>query len=147
MQRSDSEGYLTNRTAKLFLLAMNRAIRPHGLTAAYVPVLYALNESAQMTQAQLSTYAGIEQPTMAATLKRMERDGLLDRTTDTQDRRKSLITLSAPGREKVAAMMEALVWINGRATQGLDSKVREEHRLRLKTMIGNLETLLAEQEA
>jgi MarR family transcriptional regulator, transcriptional regulator for hemolysin len=146
MQRRDSEGYLTNRAARLFMQAMTRAIRPHGLASAYVPVLYALSEMPEMTQAELTDFAGIEQPTMAATLGRMDRDGLLTRRPDPQDRRKLMIGLSTSGREKVAAMMEAVVRINGCAATGLDAQERKRHRERLKTMIGNLEILLAEEK-
>ena len=147
MQRLDSEGYLTNRAARLFMQAMARAIRPHGLASAYVPVLYALSEVPEMTQAQLTEFAGIEQPTMAATLGRMDRDGLLARRTDPEDGRKVLIGLNARGRDKVAAMMDAVLTINGRATAGFDEGERRLHRERMKTMIDNLEMLLADEQS
>src|SRR5690554_6286267 len=94
MQRERSEGYLTNWAARLFAQAMDRAVGPHGLASAYVPVLFALGGGAELTQAQLAHFAAIEQPTMAATLGRMARDGLLVRRPDPDDRRKTLIGLS-----------------------------------------------------
>ncbi|WP_417582998.1 MarR family winged helix-turn-helix transcriptional regulator [Pelagibacterium sp.] len=147
MQRTDSEGYLTNRAAKLFVQAMTQAMRPLGLASAYVPVFYALSEMPEMTQAELTAFVGIEQPTMAATLNRMDRDGLLTRRADPNDGRKQLIGLSDSGREKVADMKAALSRINSIATDGLDANERERHRARLKSVIGNLEVLLAGDKA
>lgn len=146
MQRQTSEGYLTNRAARLFMQAMTRAIRPHGLAGAYVPVLYALSETPELTQAELTDFAGIEQPTMAATLSRMDRDGLLARRPDPADGRKTLIGLTRKGQDKVAAMLEAVVTINARSAQGLSKEERAAHRDRLKAVIGNLEALLADDD-
>ena len=146
MQRQDSEGYLTNRAARLFMQAMTRAIRPHGLAGAYVPVLYALSETPEMTQAELTDFAAIEQPTMAATLSRMDRDGLLTRRPDPRDGRKTLLGLTPKGQDKVAAMAEAVVTINARSAQGLSAEERDAHRERMKSVIGNLEALLSEGE-
>lgn len=146
MQRQDSEGYLTNRAARLFMQAMTRAIRPHGLAGAYVPVLYALSETPEMTQAELTDFAAIEQPTMAATLSRMDRDGLLTRRPDLRDGRKMLIGLTDKGQNKVAAMLQAVIAINARSSQGFSPTQRAEHRARMKMVIGNLEAMLAEGE-
>jgi DNA-binding MarR family transcriptional regulator len=38
---------------------------------------------------------GIEQPTMAFTLRRMERDGIIERSPDPEHGRKSLVKLTA----------------------------------------------------
>ena len=50
-----------------------------------------------MTQAQLARRVAIEQPTMVRTIDRMERDGLVTRTPDPNDRRASRITLTDRG--------------------------------------------------
>ena len=43
MKREESAGYMTNLAARLFAQAMERAIRPHGVAVAYVPVFFALS--------------------------------------------------------------------------------------------------------
>lgn len=142
VQREDSEGYLANWAARLFAQAMDRAIRPHGLSSAYVPVLFALGRGAELSQTQLAHFAAIEQPTMAATLGRMDRDGLLTRRRDPSDGRKSLIGLTAKGREKVAVVAEAVAGINGCATEGFGCDERQRHRERMVRVVRNLDRLV-----
>ena len=142
MQREDSEGYLANWAARLFAQAMDRAIRPHGLSSAYVPVLFALGGGGELSQKQLAHFAAIEQPTMAATLGRMARDGLLTRRCDPFDGRKSLIGLTPKGREKVAVVAEAVAGINGQATEGFGPEERRRHRERMLEIVRNLDRLV-----
>ena len=49
----------------------------------------------ETTQAELLDLIGIEQPTMAFTLRRMERDGIIERSPDPEHGRKSLVKLTA----------------------------------------------------
>lgn len=144
MQREDSEGYLTNLAARLFAQAMDRAIRPHGLSSAYVPVIFALTETPGMTQAELAQYAAIEQPTMAATLSRMERDGLIGRERDPADRRKVLIRLRPEAAGRVEAVARAVEAINARATAGMTRERRAALRLTLAEIAGNLAAMRLE---
>lgn len=142
MQREGSEGYLVNWAARLFAQAMDRAIRPHELSSAYVPVLFALGRGAELTQTQLAQLAAIEQPTMAATLTRMERDGLLARRRDPLDGRKQLIGLTPGGREKVAVVAEAVSRINDQATEGWSPEERRRNLESVLSIIDNLNRLL-----
>lgn len=142
MQREASEGYLVNWAARLFAQAMDRAIRPHDLSSAYVPVLFALGRGAELTQTQLARFAAIEQPTMAATLTRMERDGLLVRRRDPLDGRKQLIGLTPKGREKVAVVAEAVRRINDEATEGWSAEDRRRTLDSVLSVIDNLNRLL-----
>lgn len=142
MKREDSAGYMTNLAARLFAQAMERTIRPHGLAVAYVPVFFALSDGAEMTQAELARHMVIEQPTMAATLSRMERDGLLVRRPDPEDGRKTLIALAPEAREKMEAVAGAVVAVNGRALEGLTAEERRSYIGLLGKIVGNLEAEL-----
>ncbi|RDE07918.1 MarR family winged helix-turn-helix transcriptional regulator [Pelagibacterium lacus] len=142
LQREVSEGYLSNWVARLFAQAMDRAIRPHGLSSAYVPVLFALGGGMELTQMQLAHFAAIEQPTMAATLGRMDRDGLLTRRRDPTDGRKSLIGLTPKGRAHVSVVAAAVQQINSRATEGFGEEERRQHRERMLRIVGNLDRLI-----
>ena len=142
MQRYESEGYLANWAARLFAQAMDRAIRPHGLTPAYVPVLLTIADRGEVTQSELAGAVAIEQPTMAATLARMERDGLLARRADPDDRRKSLISMTALGRDKIVIVQAAVAQINAGAMSGLSPQERQRHRQTMRTIIDTLGDLL-----
>lgn len=71
------------------------------------------------TQAELSRLVGIEQPTMAITLRRMERDGLIQRKPDPDHGRRSHVTLSAKGRKPSQVMPNAAHDVEQLATTGL----------------------------
>lgn len=94
LTRETSIGYLSNWAARLFTRAIERRLAPAGIATAYLPVLFALGDGTAMTQKALAQRAAVEQPTMAATLKRMERDGLVQRRPDPADRRSALVALT-----------------------------------------------------
>jgi len=96
--RRQSPGYMVNYMARLFAQALYRRIGPHGVTTGQFPVLLALWEREGVTQSQLAQDLAVEQPTMANTLKRMERDGLIERVPDPGDRRQARVHLTAQGQ-------------------------------------------------
>lgn len=138
MKREESAGYMTNLAARLFAQAMERAIRPHGVAVAYVPVFFALSGGREMTQAELARHIALEQPTMAATLSRMERDGMLVRRPHPEDGRKMLIGLAPEARGKLEAVAGAVAAINGVALGGLSADERRTYLDLLGKIVGNL---------
>lgn len=75
--KTQSAGYLINHIARVFARGLAARIRPLGLTTGTFPALLALWETDGLTQKQLVERLDIEQATMANTLARMERDGLI----------------------------------------------------------------------
>ncbi|MEX0956518.1 MAG: MarR family transcriptional regulator [Rhizobiaceae bacterium] len=136
--RENSAGYLTNWAARLLARAIERRLRPLGLSSGHLPVYFALAGGKTLTQKQLAAHAGIEQPTMAATLARMERDGLIVRTPDPKDRRASLVKLSPAAEGKAAAVLDAVHETNADALAGLSEADRERFRAALRTIIATL---------
>ena len=80
-----SMGYMLNWGARLVRRLADRRMKTLGLSAGHLPVINSLAENEPMSQKALAAYASIEQPTMAATLARMERDGLVERQPDPQE--------------------------------------------------------------
>ena len=85
--KSQSPGYLINHVARLFARGLAARIKPLGITIGTFPVLLELWEEDGLTQKQLVERLDIEQATMANTLSRMERDGLIVRKKDEADGR------------------------------------------------------------
>ena len=81
---------------------------PLGLTSGYVPALSALAANKALSQKALTELAGIEQPTMAATLGRMERDGLIEREVDPEDKRSTRFSLTRAAVAKRAAIEDVI---------------------------------------
>ncbi len=95
-----------NHVARLLTRVFDRRLAPLGLSVAHLPVLGALKEKAPQSQKELAEVARIGQPAMAQMLDRLVREGLLLRTTDSQDRRKAQFALSDRA-EECLAMVEA----------------------------------------
>jgi len=117
--RDSSAGYLTNHMARLFARHLDAGIRPLGLSLGAFPALLHLWEKDGLTQKELVERLHIEQPTMANTLARMERDGLVRRVKDEADARIQRIWLTDKGRAMQADATRAALAVNARALAGL----------------------------
>lgn len=117
--RRASLGYQVNLLARLLEQALRRQIADHGVVPGQFPALLALYERDGLTQAELCRLVRIEQPTMANTLNRMQRDGLVRRNPDPADGRRSLVRLSARARDLEQRLIGAADAVNAEATGGL----------------------------
>ncbi len=95
-----------------------------------------------MSQKDLIKHAAIEQPTMAATLGRMERDGIIERQPDPYDKRSFLFSLTPATRGKVVAIRKAIESLNAEALADLSDEDCVKARSLLQSMISSLERSL-----
>jgi MarR family transcriptional regulator for hemolysin len=65
----------------------------------------AVNEDGE-TLTSIATRVGVVGPRLVGILEELERDGLIERTVDAQDRRSKLIVLTADGERVVSEMLE-----------------------------------------
>jgi DNA-binding MarR family transcriptional regulator len=135
-----SLGYLVNHLARLLALALRDRIEPYQVVPGQFAQLLALYQADGLTQAELCARVQIEQPTMANTLARMERDGLITRTPDRADQRRSLVRLTEHARLLEPDLVAAAQEINALATQGLTDEQVAAFQTALRTAIANLET-------
>lgn len=119
--KSRSAGFLANHMARLFALHLSQAIAPLGLAPAQFMTLLELWEEDGLTQADLVERLDVEQATLANTLKRMERDGLVRRAAHPDDGRARLIWLTAKARKLEPAAKKAATAVNRRALEALDA--------------------------
>jgi len=115
----ESLGYLVNRAARAFGSRLADELRPHGVGIGQWAVLMHLWAYDGMTQAQLARRVPIEQPTMVRTIDRMERDGLVTRAPDPNDRRASRISLTDRGRDLRDTLVPLANGVNRAATASL----------------------------
>ena len=124
-------GLAVNTLGRNIVWSLSKRTARHGV----LPGLMQLPES---TQAELSRLIGIEQPTMAITLRRMERDGLIQRKPDPDHGRRSHVTLSAKGRKLSQVMRTAAREVEKLATNGLSAAEVDQFFRLAGTMIQNL---------
>ena len=138
MKRDKSFGYVINHLSRLTTQALNDAIIGHGVTPGQFPVLLCLWEQDGLTQRELYERVSIEQATMSNTLKRMERDGLVTRTPDPNDRRASRIKLTAKAKKLEPTLTAAAKDVNKQAFGKLKKKDKKVLMDTLDAMVGNL---------
>ncbi len=97
-ERTDSAGYLLNLVARLFAEKLRQKIAPLGIAPGQFPILLALWEQEGITQKALLGMIDVEQATIANTLNRMERDGLILRKAHPEDARARNIYLTQKTR-------------------------------------------------
>ena len=114
-------------------------MKPLGVAAGQVPILGWLNNNPATTQSTLARLIQIEQPTMAATLSRMERDGLIERRPDVADGRSSLISLTPLAVAKAPAVLEVLDRGRAEMLAGFDEAERTRLVELLLRVVANLE--------
>jgi DNA-binding MarR family transcriptional regulator len=132
-----SIGYLTNLAGRLLVRALERRLK--GGSAGPMPVFLALNDGKALPQKELARLAAVEQPTMANTLSRMDRDGLVAGEPDPNDRRSTLLRLTRLGRERADAALTAAGEVNALALSALKPAERAQFLDMLKRVIATLE--------
>jgi MarR family transcriptional regulator for hemolysin len=138
LNRLTSAGYMTNLAGRLLVRALERRLAPIGLAPAHMPVLLAL-EAGPLPQKALAARANVEQPTMTATLNRMERDGLIERLPNPEDGRSSLVALTPLARAKQPDVEAVVEEINDMALGGLTAEERAQYFALLGRVIAALE--------
>ncbi|MDD7910902.1 MarR family transcriptional regulator [Pseudovibrio exalbescens] len=141
--KNRSAGYLANLMARLFAEGLYERIRPLGISPGQFPALLELWERGSCTQADLVRATDVEQATMAATLKRMERDDLIHRKPHPDDSRARVIFLSEKGKAIREAAYEAAKAQNKAALAGLSDEEVEQF---IDLMLKVIATMRSEKE-
>jgi DNA-binding MarR family transcriptional regulator len=102
-------------------------------------VLRALAHTRALSQKDLARHARVEQPTMAEMLARMERDGVVERGPNPEDKRGVLISLKPRSRGRLAKARVALAEAERDAMAGLSQAEQQQLRDLLKRVVANLE--------
>jgi MarR family transcriptional regulator, organic hydroperoxide resistance regulator len=155
MDTNDSPYYLVTRAALSMTAGLRKALAASGadrVRPAYLGVLMCLWKKESMDEAlaklggiggmkiaELGRCAGLEPSTMTGLIDRMERDGLVLREDDPDDRRAQIIRLTDAGsgaRKEVHAAMDAALL---EAFGGIGSGALEELKVVLRKVLVNTE--------
>ncbi len=137
-----SLGFMMNRTARSMRRALEARLVEHDLTATQYVVLVRMWEEEGTSISELGERLFLDNPTLTGIVDRMERDGLLQRRRDDEDRRVVKVYLTAKGKslkkeiEHFAEETDKLAW------DGFtESQKRELYNLHEK-ILGNLKHAL-----
>jgi MarR family transcriptional regulator, transcriptional regulator for hemolysin len=105
--------------------------------------LRAIHQGEVETQSALAERLLIDPPAASRMIARLERDGLL-RRSECDDRRRSLLHVTANGRKALRALDEAVAWNDARIRQALSAA---EHDQLLVLMAKLQDVLTADADA
>ena len=123
-------GLAVNTLGRCIVWSLSQRTAQHGVLPGSYPVIAWLMHLEEATQTELSRLIGIEQPTMAVTLRRMERDGLIERSPDPDHGRRARVRLTPKGKKLSQVMRSAAHEVEEVAAKGLSaSDVKEFFRI------------------
>ena len=138
IRRIDSLGYQLGLLNRLYDRCLQDALKEYGVAPGQFAPLVMLFEEDGLTQAELCRRINVEQPTMANTLQRMERDGLIKRKADAADKRRVLVHLTSRAREMQTKVMESARAVSNQTVKGLAASDQDDMFRLVARMVDNL---------
>jgi DNA-binding MarR family transcriptional regulator len=120
--RNASLGYLVNQLAKQMRLRLEARLAGYGVPPGQFALLLVLWEEAGLTQSEIARRLDFEQPTVANTLKRMIRDGLVQSSPDPASRKQVLVFLTEKARQLCVPLIAEAKAVNAEAVAALTAE-------------------------
>jgi len=95
------------------------------LSPSMISALASVDRHGPLTPSELATHERVQRPTVTRVLARLEEAGLVERAADPQDRRCSLVSISAEGGELLDALRARKDAFLSRRIDALDAADRE----------------------
>ncbi len=136
----DCPYYLVSRVYLGVTSALKKGMAVSGVNnvkPAYIGALFTLWREKSLRPSELGRRAGLEPSSMTGLLDRMERDNLVKRTPDPQDRRASRIELTCDGIAAEGPVMEAVTHTLDALFAGIPDTDLETTKRVLRTVLTN----------
>ncbi len=137
-------GFLFHALTRAHFNAQMAGLRKRGLPNLGSPrILFALSYRAEQglpppSQKELAVMLHISPPTIAASLKSLERYGYVSRQTDEKDGRRNLISITGKGRETLLTSRQVFQWVDEYMFLGFTREEREQVARFHRRMLENL---------
>jgi MarR family transcriptional regulator for hemolysin len=138
----DHTGVLIKKAARLFEQVANKDLDKLGVTYAQTIFLIRLWEKDGQNQMELAKSAGLKQPTVVRTLDRMERDDLVKRVRNTEDRRVFNFYLPPKAKKACQKLEGHANTMNHLANKSIPKKDVEKLNQLILNVIQNLQDYL-----
>jgi DNA-binding MarR family transcriptional regulator len=129
---------------RLYSRSLAARLAPLDVHPGYLGVLHYLWQGDGVTQKILFGLMPVEQATLSNTLKRMERDGLIERSPNPDDKRNHIISLTHKGMSAKAPVIQAIGDLRAAVNTGLTVTDRRYFRRIMRQMTEALEADQAE---
>ena len=133
-----SIAFLTREITRNYTRNLQNAIAPYGILIGQYHFLRVLWEKDEITQRELAATVGMKEPTTFTALAGMEKQGLLTRKRDSDDRRKMTVKLTDKGRGLKPKLIPIAKAVNDRPLTGLAPEQVSVLKTMLETLRNNL---------
>ncbi len=141
--KDQSLGYALHYATRMSMALLQERIKQHGVAVGQFPILVHLWEEQGLTQKALRDLIRVEQPTLANTLKRMERDGLIKKIPDEEDKRQWRIYLTQRALDLKDTLQENSHDVNKIIVERLDETEQKEFMRLIGVVTSTLEDNLS----
>ncbi|MGN0688153.1 MAG: MarR family winged helix-turn-helix transcriptional regulator [Oscillospiraceae bacterium] len=127
-----------NDTSFLFGKFVSAELEKIGMRASYRHVMKPLMENDGLTQLDLVKITKLKAPTISITLRNMEREGIVRREKNDNDRRETHVFITDKGREMHAKVLEAFDKAEEAMLEGISDKELKSVGKLMEKMTDNL---------
>lgn len=120
---------------------MERLLGGTGLHRAQHRLLMTLSEGEFGSQAELASGLEVSTATVAVSLKKLERDGYIQKSTRKEDTRANFVTLTEKGEKVVLESRKIFEYVDEKVMEGFTEEERAVLRKYLKRMYDNVKEI------
>ncbi|KEZ85516.1 MarR family transcriptional regulator [Clostridium sulfidigenes] len=134
----DCIAFITNKSAKKLADEFNRRLQENGTTRVQWIALFYIGKAGEISQKELSDYMDIKESSMVRLIDRMEKEELVERRKDSEDRRITKIILTDKGKFLKEELMPRGQEFQDDVLKGISKENLEIFKEVLQRMIDNI---------
>ncbi len=134
----DCIGFITSKAAKNLADEFNRRLQEHGITRVQWIALFYIGKSDSMSQKELSDLMNVKESSMVRLIDRMEKEKLVVRKKNINDRRITSIVLTDKGINLRNELLPLGEQFQKDATRGISNEELDNFKKVLEKMVNNI---------
>lgn len=134
----DCIAFITNKSAKKLADEFNRRLQEYGTTRVQWIALFYIGKVGEISQKELSDYMDIKESSMVRLIDRMEKEELVERRKEVEDRRITKIILTNKGKFLREELMPIGQAFQDDVLQGISKEYLEIFKDVLQRMTDNI---------
>lgn len=131
-------GYVTENSMKLVSEAFSRELKGSGVTRIQWIALYYLGRYEKIRQVHLAKMMKLKPSTITRLLDRLEREELIDRNVNIEDKREVFVSLTQEGKEKREEVYKFGKIFNEKLVKNISEKELETFEIILNKIVNNV---------
>jgi DNA-binding MarR family transcriptional regulator len=136
---SEDIGEIFFQIHRLRHIRFSEIIKALGISPRQIPILKHLYKSGSLNQRQLSEKIRVSPASIALMLKKMQTNGLIDKTPDLTDRRFFSVSLTGKGKEIIERFGKIRKNIDMISVEGLSNEEKQQLHMLLSSVLQNLQ--------